>query len=748
MLFQDHFIDLFTSSSPSSATSCIATLGTKVSEEQNEILTRPYSSQEVEDALFNMNGLSSPRPDGFPALFYQKHWPVVGQQVCDAVLNVLNSNGSMGSINSTFIALIPKKKNPLKVIEFRPISLCNVIYKIISKAIANRLKKVLHGIISPSQSAFVPNRLITDNVIVAFEAFHTMNCKMTGKEGYMALKLDMSKAYDRVEWSFLRVVLYNLGFSSQWVELVMKCIETVSYALMVNGVPQPEFYPTRGLRQGDPLSPYLFILCAEALSNLIHKAEGNKLIHGVTVARGKIRISHLFFADDSLLFCKANAVEWGNLVNLLRSYEMASGQRLNLKKTSIMFSQNTARSTQDYILSIAGRRSAMPYEKYLGLPSIWGDKWLDQSNRRKVTSPVKNLDENAKVDVLIDPETKRWKQDLIQDTFEVREAQLIMETPISAMATGDRIIWHGTKNGSFSVRSAYHMENDREVAAQGQASTSNSLKEVWNRIWQIQATPGDKTFLWRACQEALPTQYNLYKKRVVSDPICPICNREEEMRSAYHMENDREVAAQGQASTSNSLKEVWNRIWQIQATPGDKTFLWRACQEALPTQYNLYKKRVVSDPICPICNREEESVQHVLWSCEAAKGVWSQCSKRIQKCSFPISSMIQLFSSLTKVLSPEELQEFVMIARKIWWRRNSFIFKKEFVHPNHIVREARAVLEMLSEKNLDQCTNQISPPTVSWQAPPTNWFKINWDGAVDKGKGLIGIGVVIRNSLG
>ncbi|KAF5465143.1 hypothetical protein F2P56_015174 [Juglans regia] len=110
--------------------------------------------------------------------------------------------------------------------------------------------------------------------------------------------------------------------------------------------------------------------------------------------------------------------------------------------------------------------------------------------------------------------------------------------------------------------------------------------------------------------------------------------------------------------------------------------------------------------------------------------------------------MIQLFSSLTKVLNPEELQEFVVIARKIWWRRNSFIFKKEFVHPNLIVREARAVLKMLSEKNLDQCTNQVSPPTVSWQAPPMEWFKINWDGAVDKGKGLIGIGVVIRDSFG
>ncbi|KAF5471695.1 hypothetical protein F2P56_008468 [Juglans regia] len=175
----------------------------------------------------------------------------------------------------------------------------------------------------------------------------------------MALKLDMSNAYDGIQWSFLRAVLYKLGFCRQWVELVMQCIETVSYEILVNDIPQESFHPTRGIRQGDPLSPYLFILCAKALSNLINQAEANGLIHGVPIAKGQLRISHLLFACDNLLFCKTNAIEWSKLFSLLRVYELASGQRLNLEKTSIMFSKNTTQVAQKYILSIAWMRSAM-----------------------------------------------------------------------------------------------------------------------------------------------------------------------------------------------------------------------------------------------------------------------------------------------------------------------------------------------------------------------------------------------------
>ena len=208
-------------------------------------------------------------------------------------------------LNHTFITLIPKTKNHKKVTEYRPISLCNVFYKIFSKVLANRLKRVLPQIISEHQSAFIKGRLIIDNILVAFKTLHYMKNHNFGNSGYMALKLDMSKAYDRVEWSFLRVVMIKMGFNDRWVALVIECITLVTYSLLINREPLGDIKPSRGIRQGDPLSPYLFLLCSEGLHRMIQKATERGEIQGVSIYRNGPKLTHLFFADDSLLFCRA-----------------------------------------------------------------------------------------------------------------------------------------------------------------------------------------------------------------------------------------------------------------------------------------------------------------------------------------------------------------------------------------------------------------------------------------------------------
>ena len=356
---------------------------TKVTTSMNQWLTRDFTKSEVRFALKQMYPLKAPGPDGMPPLFFQKFWNISGEVVTATVLNFLNHGVSPPNFNKTHIVLIPKVKEPKKVTEYRLISLCNVVYKIASKSIANRLKKILPSIISDTQSAFVHGRLITDNVLLAFETIHHISQKKGGKIGEMALKLDMSKAYDRVEWLCLDKIMEKLGFDVKWRGLIMQCVSTVTYSIKINGIPKGNIILSRGIHQGDPLSPYLFLLCAEGLSSLIKSSVATGTLEGVAICRNSPKLSHLFFADDSLIFCKASLSECDALQHILLVYEQASGQQLNKAKTSLFFSRNTPEDIQKEIKHRFGAQVIKQHEKYLGLPSLVG------RNKRNTFNEIK-----------------------------------------------------------------------------------------------------------------------------------------------------------------------------------------------------------------------------------------------------------------------------------------------------------------------------------------------------------------------
>ena len=314
----NYYDDLFKTSNPLEFFESIDVVQLKVSSKMIAMLTADFQEFEVCRALKQMYPLKSSSPNGMPPLFFQHFWPTIGGVVRKTILDFLNLGVIPPKFNETHIVLIPKVKDPKKVTDFRPISLCNVIYKLASKVLANRLKKVLPNVISDSQSAFVHGRLITDNVLVAFETMHHINQKKNGRIGEMALKLDMSKAYDRVKWICLKKIMEKLGFNERWRRLMMQCISTVSYAVRINGVPRGHITPSHGLRQGDPLTPYLFFICAKGLSDLIKKNVQDGFMQGVAICNGAPNLSHLLFADDSLIFCKTTLAKCDSLQRVLK----------------------------------------------------------------------------------------------------------------------------------------------------------------------------------------------------------------------------------------------------------------------------------------------------------------------------------------------------------------------------------------------------------------------------------------------
>jgi ribonuclease HI len=302
---------------------------------------------------------------------------------------------------------------------------------------------------------------------------------------------------------------------------------------------------------------------------------------------------------------------------------------------------------------------------------IWGDKWLPTPTTYCIQSPPKNLAPDTMVSELIDRRAGGWKQNLLIENFNKEEVDAIQSIPISLTNQPDKQIWRGTIKGEFTVGSAYHMAKENEANLQAGCS-----------------------------------------------------NRSEE-------------------------GNIWKGIWSSKIPNAVKTFMWRACQNLLPTRENLAKRNIIKDPSCTICGLEIESTEHILWECSSSSDVWGVSLRRFQKSScLAFKNFQHIAESFLQEGSEEDFEVFCITARKIWLRRNEWIHEGIFSHPNTLALGAQQNQKSFIWANQKEEGELQQKTENRWKNPPEGWLKVNCDAALDKGKRRMGMGIILRDHEG
>ncbi|KAA3458458.1 reverse transcriptase [Gossypium australe] len=448
------FQNLFTTKGVADPGKVLVGIERIIRQKDNELLLAPYREEEIEIALKGMGPTKAPRPDGFPALFYQ------------------------------------------------------------------------------SSERFFPVRLITDNVLLAYEILHTIKQKRLGKKGVMAVKLDMSKAYDRVEWRFIEEVMIKIGFACEWVELLRRCVTSVNYVVNING------------RRGD----------FEGLSSLIRIARRNGLIKGIKASRQGPAVSHLLFADDCIIFGEASHIGAKIMKGVLQDYKTCSGQCVNFSKSTVFFSPNSTEEIKAEVSRLLGVRVTTNPERYLGLPNMisrrkkesfqnlldriskridgWSNRMLSSSYAWRSIWAAKGSSDNKVVE-LINNQTREWKREVVEDTFEDDEAEKILRIPLAKHPHEDLRVWRADPTGVFSVKSTYKLLQNVYPSAY---AIQIIYCDFYKKLWGIDLLTKIKINMYKASWNYIPTRVNLSLKKLNFDASCPRCGSGSE--SLLHLFRD------------------------------------------------------------------------------------------------------------------------------------------------------------------------------------------------------------------
>ncbi|CAN1132905.1 LINE-1 retrotransposable element ORF2 protein [Linum perenne] len=601
-----------------------------------EILIEPVTAAEIRSALFSLGADRSPGPDGFTVHFYRNSWDLIGQEVTEAIQSFYDRCELPFQVNATSITLIPKVLNADNFKNFRPISCCNVLYKCITKVIATRIGRVLPYVISTSQSAFIKGRLISDNILLAHEMVNAYHKKQVSPR--CVIKIDLTKAFDSVCWTTLLNVMTALGFPCKMVNWIKICLTTARFSVNINGGSCGYFNAEKGVRQGDPLSPILFVIVMEVLHALLDRVGDLIPFHPRCK---KLKIRHVCFADDLLIFTNGSVQGVSAIHQVLHSFYLLTGLKVNPSKTELFCSVSVPRPVINQMVTISGFKEGSLPVKYLGVPLITGS--------------LKDVDCKILVDKITD-RIQSWRSNCLSYAGRVQLIESVLYSmcyywmnvfllPKKVIKAVQQIcakfLWGTTDSGSANSKVAW----DKLSCPKSEGGLGLKDLSSWNRaslarhIWELIVKGGSLWVAWvsyyrtrrKSIWECSPSQnYSwIWNKLLKTRDI---------IKCFVSFDADGDPIWNGSLMCKFSVSTVWKvlrpeypvvdwgeMVWKAPSIPRHSFICWLVMLDRLKTRDKLLKWGIHCPSVCVLCNVDAESRDHIFFCCSYSTQVREVC---------------------------------------------------------------------------------------------------------------------------
>ncbi|XP_056862412.1 uncharacterized protein LOC130510091 [Raphanus sativus] len=694
---------------------------------------KPFSAEDIKDAFFSLPKNKSGGPDGYSSEFFMATWSVVGAEVTEAIFEFFKSGKILKQWNAANLVLIPKKLNAAVTTDFRPISCLNTVYKVIAKLLASRLKEILPAVVSNSQSAFLPGRLLAENVLLATELVNGYNTQALSPRGI--LKVDLRKAFDCVRWDFLLAALRAIAIPESYICLISECLSTASFSVSVNGATRGFFQSTKGIRQGDPLSPYLFVLAMEGLSRLLLSRYEEGLIgyHPGTV---NLKISHLMFADDVMVFFDGTSSSLHGISECLDDFATWSGLQMNPSKTEL-FTSGIDQTESAAIVSYGFPSGKFPV-RYLGLPLM--------SRKLKIS-------EYAPLVTKITARFQSWSAKILSFAGRLQLLKTVIFGIVSFWLSAfilpkgciksieslcSRFLWSGNieKRGVAKIawttvclpkdEGGLDLRNFSIWNQMVEASSSDSW--VWKKLLdlrplalqfcKIRLGDGKSASFWYDVWSLFgqlinhiglsgPRALRVRHNAVVADAINgqnwllpqPRSQKEVELHiflttiSLPLSLNENDVYEWHAGDTSlldfrssstwevlrprEEVKDWVDVVWFKGAVPKLAFTMWVTNLDRLPTRARLAAWGLPVSPTCPLCSTHDETRDHLMLACAFSREVWREV---LTRCRSPHAIFTCWAELLSWIRSPTS-KKFTLLRKlavqtvtfHLWKQRNNLV---------------------------------------------------------------------------